>query len=101
MSLLSISLSKGFVPKVSANDNVLKGQVIASKSNVGEDEIINLSKLLGVSPLKIGKYLLKNPGDKILKNEIIAAKKGLIGTGRKRVVSPVTGTLFKVEENSG
>lgn len=99
MSLLSILLN-GFVPKVKTGDDVVSGQVIAEKIEEN-DEKGDLGKLLDVSPAQVLRYLTKRPGDRVEKGTIVAKKRGALGIGAKKVESPIAGTVFKFDEETG
>jgi len=100
MTLLSIHLEEGFVPKIKIGDDVSVGQVIAEKI-VENDEKGDLGKLLDVSPAQALRYLTKRPGDRVEKGTIVALKKGALGIGAKKVASPIAGTVFKFDEETG
>ena len=100
MTLLSILLN-GFVPKVSIGDKVIAGQVIAEKNTKRSDEKGDLGKLLGVSPQKVSKYLTRRPGDRVEEGTVIAVKKGSLGLGTKKIESPIAGTVFKFDGETG
>jgi hypothetical protein len=101
MTSLSLKLENGFAPKVKQGDKVVSGQVIAVKTSIGEDHEIHVAKILGVPASSSAKYLLKNLGDRVGEGEIIALKKGALGIGKKKVISPVSGTVFKIDELQG
>ncbi|OGH15307.1 MAG: hypothetical protein A3H50_00900 [Candidatus Levybacteria bacterium RIFCSPLOWO2_02_FULL_37_10] len=100
MTLLSILLN-GFVPKVKTGDKVIVGQVIAERNTKRWDEKGDLGKLLGVSPQKVSKYLTRRPGDRVEKGTVIAVKKGTLGIGTKKIESPIAGTVFKFDGETG
>ncbi|OGH21562.1 MAG: hypothetical protein A2958_02425 [Candidatus Levybacteria bacterium RIFCSPLOWO2_01_FULL_38_13] len=101
MASLSIPLSNGFSPKVKKDDKVVVGQVIASRILKGKDQEVNVSRILGLPASQISKVITKRPGDRIEEGEVIALKKGALGVGGKKVVSPVGGTLFGIDEEKG
>ena len=101
MSLLSILLVNGFVPKVKTGDDVVSGQVIATKRGRGKDIEINVCETLDIKPGEAVKFILKRPGDKVEEGGLIAAKKGTLGIGGKGIVSKVCGTVFKIDEDLG
>lgn len=101
MTSLSIKLEKGFSPKVKADDKVVVGQLLAEKSIAGSDHEIHIAKLLEVPLLEASKYLLKRPGDRISEGAPVAFKKGAFGIGGKKAISPVEGTVFKFENETG
>lgn len=100
MSSLSIKLEDGFSPKVKAGEKIVKGQVIASRITSADHEI-NISNILGIAPSQVGKILVKKPGDRVEESSVVAIKKGALGMGGKKAVSPVAGTVFKFDEMSG
>lgn len=99
--LLPILLDEGYTASVSVNAQVTVGQIIARKQAGSEDKTIQLAKILNIKPGDSIKYLKKKIGDKVLEGEIIAQKKriGLLGT--KNIQSPFSGTIVKLEEDSG
>lgn len=99
MNLLPILLPEGFISKVSANDKLTAGDVIAEKKGKGKEEIVHLSSDLGVSPSEVKKYLKKNLGDGVKNGEVIAVKKGIF-KGLK-IKSPFLGTVVKIDEGKG
>ena len=101
MTSLSVPLKDGFTAKVKVGDKVLSGQVIAEKRRSGTDHEIHLRKVLNIPPEKISKHLLKRPGDKVDEGTIVAEKKGALGMGSRKAVSPVSGTVFKFDEETG
>ena len=100
MSLLSILLN-GFVPKVKTGDTVVSGQVIATKKGRGKDIEINVVETLNIKPGEVVKFILKRPGDRVEEGGLIAAKKGTLGIGGKGIISKVTGTVLKIDEDLG
>ena len=101
MTSLSIKLEKGFSPKVKADDKIVVGQLLAEKSIAGSDHEIHIAKLLEVPPQVASKYLLKRPGDRVGEGTLVAVKKGTLGIGGRKAVSPVDGTVFKFENETG
>ena len=101
MTLLPILLSDGFVPKVSANDKVAAGDIIAQKGLKGGDEVINVAKLLAIKPQKISGALKKNLGDGVTEGEILAVKNGALVLRKKQIISKFSGTVVKIDEESG
>src|SRR3989344_820956 len=101
MSLLSILLNVGFVPKVKTGDAVISGQVIATKKGGGKDIEVNIAETLDIKPGEAVKFILKRPGDRVEEGGLIAAKKGTLGIGGKGIISKVTGTVFKIDEALG
>lgn len=100
MALLPINLPSGFSPKVSVDDKVAEGEVIARKEGDSNLKIIDLPHSLGIKPKDVLRVLAKRPGDRISKGELIAFKKGFL-KGKKSLESPFSGTISKIEEESG
>ncbi len=101
MTSLSINLPQGFISKVKVGEKVVSGQVIAGKNIVGVDHEINLFNVLQIDPAHAGKILVKRAGDKVSEGSVVAIKKGTLSIGARRAVSPVAGTIFKFDEDSG
>lgn len=64
-----------------------------------EDLVIPISNNLGIRPEEIFKFTTRVIGDKIARNDILAQKKGLLGT--KKVLSPVEGILSSISHDNG
>lgn len=101
MTSLSIKLEKGFSPKVKTDDKVVAGQLLAEKNIAGSDHEIHIAKLLDVPSQEASRYLLKRPGDRVGEGTLVAVKKGALGIGGKKAVSPIAGTVFKFENETG
>jgi hypothetical protein len=98
MSLLPILLPKGFNPKISVGNIISTGDILAYK-NISKEEGIPLAENLGISSLKVLKCLKKGLGDKVEQGETLAEKKKMVGG--KKVVSPFSGTITRLEESTG
>jgi hypothetical protein len=101
MILLPILLPEGFAPKVSVNDKLTAGQIIAEKSQKGIEEVIHVSKIFNISPNQVAKVLKKNLGDSVSKGDVVASKKGPLRLGTKKIISEFSGTIFKIDEDTG
>ena len=101
MTSLSINLPQDFSSKVKQGDKVVAGQVVACKSTVGVNHEINLFNIFSLAPSHGGKIMVKRAGDRVEEGETVAIKKGTLGMGTKKAVSPVSGTVFKFDEASG
>lgn len=101
MTLLPVLLSEGFTPKVSVNDKLTAGQVIAEKKEKGIEEVIHVFQILRVPPKKIIKSLKKNLGDSVSKGDVLAVKKGRLRLGTKKIISEFSGTIVKIDEEKG
>ncbi len=101
MTLLPIILPNGFNPKISVKDKVSEGDILAEKENLYGETAINISLQLSVPPAKISQFLKKNLGDLVEKGDIVAVKKGALGMGSKQVLSELSGTVIKIDEEKG
>jgi len=101
MTLLPVLLPEGFVPKVSVNDKLTVGQIIAEKKEKGIEEVIHVFQILRVPPQKIVKTLRKNLGDSVSKGDVLAIKKGRLRLGTKKIISEFSGTIVKIDEEKG
>jgi hypothetical protein len=100
MTLLPVLLPKGYKPKVDVGQKITAGKVLAQKLIGSKDEVIHLAKDLGVSPKTAIKSLKKALGSRFDKGDIIAVKKKF-GLGKKQIISEFSGTLVKIEEDTG
>lgn len=101
MTLLPIILPKGFVPKVSINDKLVKGTLLAEKKGSLGEELVELSKDYKISPKDLTKSLKKNLGDHIEAGEVLAIKSGSFFGGSNKVLSGFSGTIAKIDEGQG
>jgi hypothetical protein len=101
MTLLPVLLPEGFTSKVSVNDKLTAGQIIAEKKEKGIEEVIHVFQILHVAPKKIAKTLRKNLGDSVSKGDVLAVKKGRLRLGTKKIISEFSGTIVKIDEEKG
>ncbi|MCL6096072.1 MAG: hypothetical protein M1444_00090 [Patescibacteria group bacterium] len=101
MTLLPILLPEGFAPKVSVDDKLTAGQIIAEKSQKGIEEVIHVSQIFAISPKHMAKTLRKNLGDSVSKEDVLAVKKGRLGLGAKKIISEFSGTIIRIDEENG
>ncbi len=112
MTSLPIQLPQWFIALVNVGDTVKKGQVIAqlkekspqaksTTSEVHQEVSISLAESFGENPHKVGKYLLKSPGESISVGEVIAVKKSGITLKKIRLVSQINGIILRFERGSG
>lgn len=86
---------------------VSKGQEVVPEDIIGKSLLssgfrsINLSALLGVAPNEVDKYLQKQPGQTLYKNELLAFKKGGILGGKRIVTSPTDGVIQSYNSTTG
>jgi hypothetical protein len=100
MTLLPILLPKGYKPKVAVGQKITAGKALAQKLTGSKDEVVHLAKDLGISPKAAIKSLKKTLGSRFEKGDIIAIKKKF-GLGKKQIISEFSGTLVKIEEDTG
>jgi hypothetical protein len=100
MTTLPIYLSSGLIPTVTVHDRVAVGQVIAR--GIPETEyVINVADEFSVSADRARKYLVKNPGERIVAGDVLAVKKSRLGFKEEKLVSNVTGLITRFERDSG
>jgi hypothetical protein len=85
----------------SVGDKVNGDTIVARTELPGDVQPLNLAGLLGVAPQDLGGYLLKKPGDKIQKDEVVAETKGFFGLMKTQVKSPVDGTIESISNVTG
>lgn len=85
----------------SQGDRVAGEQVVARTELPGNVTTLNVGGLLGVPPDDVPGLMLKQAGDKVKKNEVVAQSKGLFGLFKSAVRSPVEGSLESVSNVTG
>jgi hypothetical protein len=78
---------------VAVGDRVRATDVVARTELPGKVYPVNLANTLGVLPEEIPERLLKEPGEKIARDEIIAESVGFFGMFKSHYRSPIDGTL--------
>lgn len=101
MTLLPIILPSGYIPKISAGDKVSAGDILAEKPGSSSEEIINIPMQIGISPSNVNKSLKKHLGENISEGEVLAVKKVRLGLSSKKFISKFSGTIVKINENTG
>jgi hypothetical protein len=101
MTLLPVLLPEGYKSKVAVNDKIAAGSVVAEKKVSGIEKVIHLSQIFNLPPKDILKTLNKHLGDGILKGDVVAQKKGNLGMGSKKIISEFSGTIIRINEESG
>ena len=86
---------------VEAGDKVDYDTVVARTQISGDPEIVNVAMLLGVEPEDLTRYMTKKAGDKVAEDEVIAAYNAFFGLIKKRVASPVEGTIESISDITG
>lgn len=100
MTLLPVLLPEGFAPKVTVNDKLTAGQIIAEKRGASENTI-NVAFYFGIPASDIHNVLKKNLGDAISEGELLAEKKGGFGKNPKKLISQFSGTITKIDKTNG
>jgi len=86
---------------IKVGDEVKHNQVIARAEMKGDPEILKVAQLLGVEPEQIGIHMTKKAGEKVTKNEVVAAYRAMFGMINKIVNSPIDGTVESISETTG
>lgn len=86
---------------------VSEGREVSPEEIIGTAELLtgyrtlNLSNLLSVKPQDVTKYIKRNVGQKIYKDELLAYKKGGLFSREKVIISPTDGILDFVNNLTG
>ncbi len=83
---------------VRVGDKVDATDVIARALQPGALCALNAARILGVGYAALPRFVLKHEGEEIKTNDLLAARGGILGLFRKKVVSPVSGTLLAVTQ---
>lgn len=86
---------------VKSGDVVRADQPVARAELPGKVYPLNLANQLGVAPNEITEYLVKKPGDRVTKDEILAENKPFIKWFKTEIPSPITGTLESLSTVTG
>ncbi len=81
--------------KVTAED------VVAKADLPGNVQLLNVANLLSVPPEEISEYMLKQEGETVSQDEIIASTKGLFGLFKSQARSPIVGTIESISGVTG
>lgn len=100
MTTLPIEFASAVILKVSPNDQVKVGQIIA-QAKPQTDYVIDLINEFSSPADKVRKYLRKNPGDHISKGDVLAVKKNFLGMSEERIISKVSGNFVRYERDTG
>ena len=87
--------------QVKVGQKVTNDTIIARTELPGKVHTINVVNLLSIAPEDISHYMLKKPGDRIAKDEIIAESKPLIKWFKTAIKSPIKGTVESVSAITG
>ena len=86
---------------VKEGDLVRSNQPVARAELPGKVYPLNLANQLGVAPDEIKEYLIKQNGDSIQKDEVLAENKPLFKWLKTEIRSPITGTVESVSTVTG
>lgn len=81
--------------KVKAED------VVAKADLPGNVQLLNVANLLSIPPDEIEENMLKNAGDTVSKDEVIASTKGLFGLFKSQAHSPIDGLIESISDVTG
>ena len=81
--------------KVKAED------VVAKADLPGNVQLLNVANLLSIPPDEIEENMLKNAGESVLKDEVIASTKGLFGLFKSQAHSPIDGLIESISDVTG
>ena len=86
---------------VKKSDKVAAEDVVATTNLPGNVVPVNLANMLNIDASEISELLIKKPGDKIEKGDLIAETPGLFGLFKTKAHAPATGTLESVSSVTG
>ncbi len=75
--------------------------IVAETQLPGRVYPMNIANRLGINPNEIKSFMLKQPGDKIKKGEVIAETRPFIKWFKTTIESPITGTVDSMSEVTG
>lgn len=86
---------------VKKGDKVTSDTVVARTYLPGNVQLVNIAHKLGIEPSELRKFMIKNEGDAVNKDGVIAESKGLFGLFKTQSVSPVGGTIETISNITG
>jgi hypothetical protein len=86
---------------VKVGDTVSHDTIAARTEISGDPEIVKVSMLLGIEPEDLPRYMTKNLGDSVDEGEELAFYSAFFGLIKKRVESPMDGTVESVSDVTG
>lgn len=98
MTELPVVIPEGFTTTITVGTAVNIGDTLAKCEGISE-EAINLAEKLEVQPVKVPKFLKKDPGESVEVGEVLAAKSGFFSS--IQIQSKVAGTVIRYERDSG
>ena len=86
---------------VQVGDRVGARDVVAQTFMPGDVTPLNMANMLSLPPSDVPECLLKNEGDRIERNEVLARTKGIFGLFKSECKSKVTGTVESISHVTG
>jgi hypothetical protein len=86
---------------VKVGDFVEHELIVAKTEISGDPEIVKVAMLLGVEPEDLSNYMTIKLGDVVEEGELIASYTALFGLIKKRVESPMAGTVESISDITG
>jgi biotin carboxyl carrier protein len=86
---------------VKKGDRVKAQDIVARAFLPGNVETVNVANKLGMPPEDIPKYMTVKVGDRVGKDQVIAAMKQLFGLFSSKAASPVAGTVETISAVTG
>lgn len=96
-ALVTLPLPEGVDLKVSEDQKVKEGDLIAERKASFQTKSYHLHKLISVSPKKAMDSLVKKLGEAVKQGEVVAQKQGLLGKSEK-FLAPLDGVLDSLTE---
>lgn len=86
---------------VTVGDLVTADQIVARTELPGKVYPVSVANQLGIDPGRLKSYLLKEVGDSVTEDEIIAETPGILGFFKSESLAAVTGTIESVSTVTG
>lgn len=82
--------------------DVVKHDIVVARTEIsGDPEIVKVAMLLGVEPEDLPRFMSKGLGDMVEEGELLASYTAFFGLIKKRVESPVSGTIESISNVTG
>ncbi|MCW4050271.1 MAG: hypothetical protein NWE89_11120 [Candidatus Bathyarchaeota archaeon] len=82
-------------------DKIEYNEIVARTEISGDPHIIKMGMILGLEPEDVPRYMTKQLGETVEKGELIGYYSALFGLIKKRVESPVDGTIESISDITG
>ncbi|MBM3238499.1 hypothetical protein FJZ31_19570 [Candidatus Poribacteria bacterium] len=86
---------------VQLGEHVKAETVVAKAELPGNVQLVNVANHLSITPQDIHSYMLKQQGEHIAKDEIIASTKGIFGLFKSQSRAPTDGIIESISEITG